>query len=538
MSLPKEPRQKMINIMYLVLTALLALNVSSEILNAFRTVDISLGNANKIIEDKNQQLLSSLTQLEKDAKTHEKAVIWRKKALDAQQIADDANKYIDDLKQELKVEAQLDPATGEYKEDDLEAATRLFVSEQPKNESWVTKLMESFTSLFGHSTPTPNKYGKGEELKNRLTEVKTKLLALDPEIEKEFASTLPIDLEIPKSKNAASKKDWSTAYFHMTPTIAAITILSKFQNDIKNSEAQVIEFCHKQVGEVKVVFDQFQPIVSQSSQYLMPGQELTISGGVSASNKAVVPTVTVDGSVIPLNSEGVAETKFTVGAPGSYTKKVTISFKKPDGTDGSVQKDVQYTVGSPTGVSVSADAVKVLYVGLDNPISISGGAKGAEAITATIDNGSIKNMGNGKFIANVETPGAANISVTVDGKTASYPFRVKNVPPPTPMVGNSGGGAVSAAQFKAQAGLRADLKDFVFENVKYTVSSFYIIFSGKGFEASPKVIKNSGARFTAEVEESMEKCKAGSVVSFMEIYVEGPGGSRKLDATATFTLGQ
>lgn len=58
MSLPKEPRQKMINIMYLVLTALLALNVSSEILNAFRTVDISLGNANKIIEDKNQQLLS------------------------------------------------------------------------------------------------------------------------------------------------------------------------------------------------------------------------------------------------------------------------------------------------------------------------------------------------------------------------------------------------------------------------------------------------------------------------------------------------
>jgi gliding motility-associated protein GldM len=514
MSLPKEPRQKMINIMYLVLTALLALNVSSEILNAFRTVDISLGNANKIIEDKNQQLLTSLNQLENDAKTHDKAVIWRKKALDAQQIAEDANTYINNLKQELLVEAKLDPATGEYREDDLEAATRLFVSAPPTGK------------------------GKGEELKNRLADVKTKLLALDPDIEKEFASTLPIDLEIPKSKNAASKKDWPTAYFHMTPTIAAITILSKFQNDIKNSEAQVIEFCHKQVGEVKVVFDQFQPIVSQSSQYLMPGQELTISGGVSASNKAVVPTVTVDGSVIPLNSEGVAETKFTVGAPGSYTKKVTISFKKPDGTDGSVQKDVQYTVGSPTGVSVSADAVKVLYVGLDNPISISGGAKGAEAITATIDNGSIKNMGNGKFIADVETPGAANISVTVDGKTASYPFRVKNVPPPTPMVGNSGGGAVSAAQFKAQAGLRADLKDFVFENVKYTVSSFYIIFSGKGFEASPKVIKNSGARFTAEVEESMEKCKAGSVVSFMEIYVEGPGGSRKLDATATFTLGQ
>jgi gliding motility-associated protein GldM len=514
MSLPKEPRQKMINIMYLVLTALLALNVSSEILNAFKTVDTSLQNANGVIENKNQQLLSSLNELEKDSKTHDKAVIWRAKALEAQKIADDAYKYLEDLKHELKQEAGLDPATGNFKEDDLEAATRLFVSAPPAGKN------------------------KGKDLLKTLSDVKSKLLALDPDIAKEFEKTLPIDITIPQSKNDASNKDWPSAYFHMTPTIAAITILSKFQNDIKNSEAQVVEFCHKEVGEVKVVFDQFQPIVSQSSQYLMPGQELTISGGVSASNKAVIPTVTVDGSVVPLNTQGVAETKFTVGGPGTYSKKVRIAFKKPDGTDGTVEKDIQYTVGSPTGVSVSADAVKVLYVGLDNPISISGGSKGAEAVSARIDNGNLKNLGNGKFIANVENPGSANIAVTVDGKTTAYPFRVKNVPLPTPMVGNSGGGSVSAGQFKAQAGLRADLKDFVFEGVKYTVSSFYVVFSGKGFEAAPVVRKNNGARFTGDILEALDRCKAGSVVSFMEIYVDGPGGTRKLDATATFTLSQ
>jgi len=499
MSLPKEPRQKMINIMYLVLTALLALNVSSEILNAFKTVDNSLQNANKIIEDKNQQLLSSLNELEKDGKTHDKAVIWKAKAADAQQIADGAYTYIEGLKQELKVEAGLDAATGEFKEDDLEAATRLFVSAPPAGKN------------------------KGKDLYQKLSDVKAKLLAIDPDIAKEFDKTLPIDLEIPKSKNEASNKDWASAYFHMTPTIAAITILSKFQNDIKNSEAQVVEFCHKKVGEVQVVFDQFQPIVSQSSQYLMPGQELVISGGVSASNKAVVPTVTVDGSNVPLNAQGVAETKFTVGGPGTYSKKVRIAFKKPDGTDGTVEKDVQYTVGSPTGVSVSADAVKVLYVGLDNPITVSGGAKGAEAINATIDNGSLRNQGNGKFIANVENPGTANINVSVDGKSTAFPFRVKNVPLPTPMVGNSGGGSTSAAQFKAQAGLRADLKDFVFDGVKYTVTSFYIVISGKGFEAQPFVKKNNGARFNTEIQEAVDRCRAGSVVSFMEIYVDGPG---------------
>lgn len=515
MALPKEPRQKMINIMYLVLTALLALNVSSEILNAFKTVDNSLHNSNELIQTKNDQLMASLARLSNENETKEKALKWKAKADQAKQMSDSTYKYIENLQHELKVEAGLDPATGEFKEEDLEASTRLFVEAPPEGKR------------------------KGTELYNRLNDLKNRLLGLDSAIGKEFGNTLPIDLKTPKSNNTASNKDWPTYYFHMTPTVAALTILSKFQNDIRNSEAQVIEFCHKEVGAVKVVFDQFQPIASQSSQYLMPGQELTISGGVSASNKAVVPTVTVDGSFVPLNAEGVAETKFTVGGPGTYTKKLKIAFKKPDGTDAIVEKDIQYTVGSPTGVSVSADAVKVLYVGLDNPLTISGGAKGAEAVSATIDNGSIKNSGGGKYIVNVDNPGIATVNVTVDGKTTPFSFRVKNVPLPTPMVGTSGGGRISANAFKANAGLRAELKDFVFEGVKYTVTSFIIICTGKGFEATgPKFAQVNGAYFSPEARQIIEMCKPNSSVIFTDIVVSGPGGSRKLDGTAAFNLSQ
>ena len=89
MSLPKEPRQKMINIMYLVLTALLALNVSSEILNAFKTIDQSLTNANVIIQKKNQDIYTSLEAKLKDPKTAEKAAIWAPKANKAKALSDE-----------------------------------------------------------------------------------------------------------------------------------------------------------------------------------------------------------------------------------------------------------------------------------------------------------------------------------------------------------------------------------------------------------------------------------------------------------------
>jgi gliding motility-associated protein GldM len=102
MALPKEPRQKMINMMYLVLTALLALNVSSEILNAFKTVNTSILNASRVIDDKNATTYKSFEQKLKDAKHTGKNSHWWPKAQKAKQLSEEMSKYIDDVKLELK----------------------------------------------------------------------------------------------------------------------------------------------------------------------------------------------------------------------------------------------------------------------------------------------------------------------------------------------------------------------------------------------------------------------------------------------------
>ena len=508
MSMPKEPRQKMINIMYLVLTALLALNVSSEIINAFTKINNSLETSNGIVENKNQLIFKSFKDKLEKAETHELAAIWAPKAEKVKAAADEAYNYIETLKKDLvfesSVKGTMKDAEGnpDFKRDDLDAPTRLLVEAPLK---------------------------KAEELKAKLESFRAAALGVDPEVKANFENTLPLDLSMPKvTGNKAAENDWGFAYFHMTPTIAAMTILSKFQNDIKNSESQIVEFCHKKVGEVQVRYDAFQAIASQSSEYLMPGQELRITGGVGAFSSAAKPNVSIDGSSIPLNAEGVAEYKTTVGGPGSYSKKVSISFKKQDGTVGTLDKEIKYTVGSPTGASVSADAVKVLYIGLKNPLTINGGTAGAEKTSATISQGNLSNSGGGKYIAEVTTPGEATIAVSADGKSSDFKFKVKKVPSPSAMIGSSEGGRVPANTIKAQQGVRAELKDFVFEGVEFNVSSFVLIANGGSFPTL-KYVANTGALFNSECKDILNKCAPGTSLIIDEIKAVGPGGdTRKL----------
>src|SRR5829696_3631184 len=105
MALPKEPRQKMINLMYLVLTALLALNVSAEILNAFKTVDNSLDKTNGIINASTGDIMVSLEDKLNDPKTAEKAKIWFPKAQQAQKLTTELYTYIESLRDQIRKEA-------------------------------------------------------------------------------------------------------------------------------------------------------------------------------------------------------------------------------------------------------------------------------------------------------------------------------------------------------------------------------------------------------------------------------------------------
>ena len=128
MSLPREPRQKMINMMYLVLTALLALNVSSEILNAFKTVNNSLQETNRVVGQSTSDVMTSLEEKMKDPGTAQKATIWYQKAQEVQKYSNSMYQFIDELKKKISDGAKYDPASDKDKGiDNLDVTTRVMV---------------------------------------------------------------------------------------------------------------------------------------------------------------------------------------------------------------------------------------------------------------------------------------------------------------------------------------------------------------------------------------------------------------------------
>lgn len=497
MALPKEPRQKMINLMYLVLTALLALNVSAEILNAFKTVNNSLEATNKVVNISTSTYMRSMQEQMAKEETRERATIWYGKAQQAQAIAKTAYDKVELLKDSIKHAAQYDTAKGKG-EDNIDVAQRIIVEG-----------------------------GEGKKLYNTLQEFRDKLLAIDPKISGAFGSIPPINLSAPATKN--QDKRWEAAYFHMTPTVAALTILSKFQNDIKNAENKAVQVCQNEVGHVEIPINNYQAIVEQSSTYLMNGEPISITAGLGAFNTEKRPTVTIDGQTQQINDSGFVRKNFVAQGVGQHSSHVVVSFTDQYGKPQTVERTLTYVVGEPTGLSISADDVSVLYTGLQNHISINAGV-GAERVHVSTDNGTVTNGERaGVYITEPARAGQpANIKVVVDGKgTFTKQFRVKSVPDPVGVVGINKGGRMRVNEFKAQFGVSALLENFVFDKVKFTVNSYTIVCTGAGF--NPLKFENvNGASFDPVRNTLIEQCRIGTTVTIDNIRVSGPGGSRLL----------
>jgi gliding motility-associated protein GldM len=323
----------------------------------------------------------------------------------------------------------------------------------------------------------------------------------------------------------------------MTPTVAALTMLSKFQNDVKNSENLAATFCISQVGSVKLIMDKFEPLVGTSSTYLMPGEEMTVVAGLGAFNSNVKPTVTIDGRSIAVNANGVAESQFNVGGSGSRSMNVSVSFIDPNtGESKTISKKVDYTIGSPSGVAVSADKMNVLYVGVDNPLTITAGA-GSEKVSAQFSGGSISKVSGNKYIAKPSqgASGDHTVTVLVEGKAAGkITYRVKQLPSPMPFVGNLKPGFVSSSSFKAMGGVIAKLEDSEFD-APFEVISYKV---GAESQAGDFIqIENKGPRWTGQAASLINGLKPGKSIIITDIIVRDPAGrSRTLSASLGYNL--
>jgi gliding motility-associated protein GldM len=489
MALPKEPRQKMINLMYLVLTAMLALNVSAEVIEAFKTVDKSLVKSNTNLEAGNSALFTSLAAKVNEAGVDKvKLAKWTGNADAAKKMSDEFNTYLEGLKRELKTLSGLKVEEGveKFKDDDLNASSNLMDTK-----------------------------GKGKELDEKLKAYRTAMLAIDPEIAKEFEKTFPVEVD--------PTKDATTNSFRMMPTVAAVTLLSKYQNNIKNAENQVVTFCHNQVGQVKFIYDQFKPIIGTSSTYLMPGEQMTVTAGIGSFSKSAAPSITINGVTQGANADGVAERTFPVSGSGSVN--VVVTYTKPDGTKGTETKSIPYTVGQPSSAAISLDKMNVFYVGLDNPITI-GSPTGMEKTGVSGNNCTINGSGP-KRTVKVSGTGECSITVSPQGSTPlTQTFRIKRIPEPMFMVG-SGKARMPSVDFKNQQFCRADMgPDFIYD-VRYTVVSATVYFSGANFNnvVTASITGNTLGALSSYI----QRCGPGSVVSFDNIKVSGPDGIRIIE---------
>ena len=502
MALPREPRQKMINMMYLVLTALLALNVSSEILNAFKTVNKSLENTNSTVNKSTETIMESLKDKTTDPVSATKAQIWYPKAQQVQTISKTIFTYIQSLKDRILTEADGDPKSPDkkFKEDNLDVATRVMIEK-----------------------------GEGPKLLAALGKFKKDLLAIDPAIDSAFKTTLPINLDKPASRTKAGRT-WEGAYFHMVPTVAALTILSKFQNDIKTSENRVVQFCHNRVGEVVVRFDTYAAIIGQNSTYLMPGQELEIKAGVGAFSTGAKPKITIGGRPADVatdgNDKGTAIVKLPGGGVGPHTVPVKIEYIDQEGKPQVIDKVVEYKVGM-ANASIALDEMNVLYIGYDNKVTIAASGGGDDKVQASIAGagGSLEKIGGGKYIARVRSiTDDCKITVTVDGKVAGVSqFRVRTIPQPVGTVGGfASGDNVTAGAFKAQSGVGAYIKDFPLA-LKYTVESFTITADDP---ASGDILEENctGNLWSPRAQGMVKNLTPGRMVTIDNLRAKGPDG--------------
>jgi len=527
MSLPKEPRQKMINMMYLVLTALLALNVSNEVLEAFKTVDTSIINSNGVIDKKNTQIYDQFKAELVDEQTKAKAAIWAPKADKVHQLSVAITTYVEGLKKSLKENSGLRIEDGkeEFKEDDLDAPTKLFIEE---NEG--SKLYDKMADFKKQviDVLNPNDFADNPILMADIKKTK-----------ENFDKALPVNLHVDEERikgnsTGDAKKDWAFVNFHMTPTIAAITILSKLENDAKNTEAQMVDYLHSQIGKVKLVFDRFQPIAQSNTSYAMPGDPIEITAGVGAFSDAAKPKIYIDGQLQPITADGTALYKTNASGTGEHNVNVKIDYAKPDGKIETITKVVKYTVGVPSGASVFLEKMNVLYIGVDNPLTISGGSVGAEKTHVSFADGSISKAGGDRYIAKPSKPGISKIVVNANGKNFEFPMRLKYLPPPTGFVGSKKGGSISSAEFKAIGAVIAKLEESDFM-APFQVVSYRLGAVGGPIQLYTEAV-NEGNRWSGQAASLVTRSGPGTRIFIDAINVIGPDGRKREIPGMQFSL--
>jgi gliding motility-associated protein GldM len=542
----ETPRQKMIGMMYLVLTALLAMNISKDVLNAFIQINRGLVKNSANSEERADATLGLLD----NWSDKEKARPFQDKAHEMVDKADALVKYIVELKAHvLACSAKGNPDGSGFEEfivdghlidigdkekvskpDENQNTTGMLIGDEPaspKSGPWsAVELREKLTAF-------------SDECQNlSVTDLKGNVHTLAdraPEAKLLISNTFGF-ADIPDGEGKPEK--WETALFYHTPVAAVIAHLSKIESDVILVKNTVLNFLASSINASDLKFSDVTVAVVPKQSYILKGDSFVAEIYLAAYNKASKTKVYMGGEVgdgakpevfdysgkeaIMSGSDGKCKFKINESALGSHSHKGVIVYQDADGSDKAIPFIIPpFTVGEAALV-VSPTAMMVFYERVENPVEISVPGVDPSQLNVSMSGGSISPKGGGNYVVmptNGSKDATINVSATINGKSVSMPgkqFKIKKLPDPTPSFQGknhmtttiSRGDATAASAVFASMGA-----DFVFQGIPVSINGFTMTVASAG-KITPEM-RATGGSLTSEMKTALSKVKTGD-----KIYVE------------------
>jgi len=519
----ETPRQKMIGMMYLVLTALLALNVSKQMLDAFIVVNETMENTNSNF---NKKLINTLDKFKIQYQMNPNKVgpYWER-AQKARKLSENLSNFIDSLK--YSVIAKSERITYN------EAKNRSLINCDSKDKYDVA------TNYFVGSSEDGS-LGEARILKNKIETYKKEMMnLLDPQYQSTIKLGLKTEGQFKDSYGVA--QNWEMHNFFRTILAAAVTILNQIKADVYNAEFDIVNNLFAEVSAEDWKFDVIRAKVIPKSNYVFLGEEYQAEVLVAAYDTKANPNVryvlgadTLTPSnfknATPLEGQnGVVTLKLGGSSEGLKKFAGIIKIVSPLGDTMTFHFKDEFIVAKPA-LTVSPTKMNVLYVGVDNPVSISVPG-GPERVLPTMSAGSIRQEGKDWIVSNLPAKtreAVVTVNAVFAGKTknmGSFTFRLKKIPDAISKVAGIHEGVISKSLLMTSPYIFAEMpQEFDFD-LKYVVTSFSYITDITG-DLLPG--KAQGNKLPPDLLRLIQGSRKNKRLWIENITIKGPDGERNI----------
>lgn len=543
----ETPRQKMISMMYLVLTALLALNVSVDILDAFAIVNDGLETSNASVENKIKDYYITFEQ--QYEKQPEKAADYWNKALEIRKNTDEIINYI-----ESEIKLPLIMVTEEVtKEEIFNPKDEKKALIRNKEKADISKNRRIFHEFNLKNISAKDKYdaptnfmineGKATELRNKIDEYRATVIGtMQTAGINNYSDKVGLRTDGDYYDANSNKLSWEEKNFYHVILAADIAILNKIIGEIQTIEFDAISELFKRIGATDYKFNSLEAKVFPKTTYILQGQDYEADIFIAAHDttrkfdaryaRGVKEISKANASAIQKVSSknGIVSIKIPTNAEGEQYFAGVIEMANPE--TGEIEPypfQSSYTVAPPSA-TVAPTQMMIMYQGLKNPISVSAPGISNDKIEVSISKGKIE-KGNQAGLYFVEVPtGEKNTTITasttINGKKVvlgTHDFRIKRVPSPEAKIGGISSGKIGKDELQAAGGIIPDMGDFEFGDFQYNVVSYTLATIVGGDYKSSGTIK--GGRFNQEVNDMIRSAKKGQKLFFENIQAKGPDGA-------------